>query len=51
MNIFDSIVETFSKKINYVRKASMGVPKTFRIDLALPIIDQPYHIAGNLFYV
>jgi len=51
MNIFDSIVETFSKKINYVRKASMGVPKTFRIDLALPIIDQPYHLSGNLFYV
>ena len=51
MEFFQNIVETFSKKINYVRKASMGVPKTFRIDLGLPIIDQPYHISGNLFYV
>ena len=51
MSVFENIVETFSKKINYVRKASMGVPKTFRIDLGLPIIDQPYHISGNLFYV
>jgi len=51
MSLFENIVETFSKKINYVRKASMGVPKTFVINLALPIIDQPYHISGNLFYV
>lgn len=51
MDFFNDLVETFSKKINYVRKASMGVPKTFVINLALPIIDQPYHIAGNLFYV
>jgi len=28
-----------------------GVPKTFRINLAVPIIDQSYDLAGNLFYV
>ncbi len=51
MNFFQNIVETFSNKINYVRKASMGVPKTLRINLALPIIDQRYDISGNLFYI
>lgn len=48
---WQEFLETFSKKINYVRRASMGVPKTFVIDLALPIIDQPYHISGNIYYV
>ena len=51
MSFFQNIVETFSDKINYVRKASMGVPKTLRINLALPILDQHYDISGNLFYI
>lgn len=51
MELFDKIVESFSKKIDYVRKASMGVPKTFTINLAGQIIDQPYHISGNVYYV
>jgi len=51
MELFNKILDTFSKKIEYVRKASMGVPKTFVIDLAVPLTDQPYHISGNLYYV
>lgn len=51
MDIFEKLIDTFSKKINYVRKASMGVPKTFVINLALPLLDQPYDISGNLYYV
>lgn len=48
---WQEFLDTFAKKINYVRRASMGVPKTFVINLALPIIDQPYHISGNIYYV
>lgn len=48
---FKDIIDTFTEKILYVRRASMGVPKTFVINLAVPIIDQPYDLAGNLFYV
>ncbi len=41
----------FSEKIEIVRKASMGVPKIINIDLGAAIDDQPYDIAGNVFYV
>ena len=51
MELFERILDTFAKKINYVRKASMGVPKTFVINLAVPLLDQPYHISGNLYYI
>lgn len=51
MELFDKIVESFSKKIDYVRRASMGVPKTFTIDLANQILDQPYNLSGNVYYV
>jgi len=51
MELFDRIIESFSKKIDYVRKASMGVPKTFTINLAGQILDQPYNLSGNVFYV
>lgn len=48
---WEKFIDTFSKKINYVRRASMGVPKTFTINLAVPLTDQPYHISGNIYYV
>lgn len=51
MELFDKIVESFSKKIEYVHRASMGVPKTFTINLATQIVDQPYHLSGNIYYV
>jgi len=51
MELFDKLLDTFGQKINYVRRASMGVPKMFTIDLAVPLLDQPYHISGNLYYV
>jgi len=51
MEFFERLVDTFSKKINYVRRASMGVPKTFVINLAVPLTDQRYDISGNLYYV
>ena len=41
----------FAEKIELVKKASMGVPKIINIDLATVITDQPYDIAGNVFYV
>ena len=51
MEIFERLLDTFAKKINYVHRHSMGVPKTFVINLAVPLLDQPYHISGNLYYV
>ena len=42
---------TFEEKIQLVKKSSMGVPKTINIDLSVAIPDQPYDIAGNVFYV
>ena len=51
MEFMDRLLDTFAKKINYVRRASMGVPKTFVINLALPLLDQAYHISGNIYYV
>lgn len=41
----------FSAKINLVRRTSMGVPKKIEINLAVPINDQLYSIAGNVFYI
>lgn len=49
--IFEGILDTFPLKIDYVRTASMGVPKNFVINLAIPLTDQIYNIAGNVFYV
>ena len=49
--LFNKWLDTFAAKINYVRKASMGVPKLFTIDLAIPLTDQEYNISGNLFYI
>lgn len=43
--------EIFTEKIEYVKRASMGVPKIMSIDLAIPIVDQEYNIAGNVFYI
>lgn len=49
--LLNKILDTFAAKINYVRRASMGVPKLFTIDLAIPLTDQVYNISGNLFYI
>ena len=51
MEYFDRLLDTFAKKIGYVRRASMGVPKTFIINLANPLTDQRYDISGNIYYV
>lgn len=48
---FKGVLDTFAEKIGYVRRSSMGVPKTITINLAVPILDQPYNLSGNLFYV
>lgn len=48
---FNQVLETFAKKIAYVRRASMGVPKIFTVNLAIQAIDQVYNISGNIFYV
>ncbi len=41
----------FAEKIELVKKSSMGVPKIINIDLGIVIVDQPYDIAGNVFYI
>ena len=51
MSEIDKVLTGFTEKIEYVRKVSMGVPKLFRVNLAVPIVDQIYNISGNLFYV
>lgn len=48
---FRTLLDTFAEKIGYVRRSSMGVPKTFTIDLAVPLVDHIYDISGNLFYI
>lgn len=45
------LLDTFPEKIDYVRRASMGVPKIFVIDLSIAAVDQVYDISGNLFYI
>lgn len=51
MKKITELLDSFPEKIDYVRKASMGVPKMFIINLALPLTDQVYNLAGNLFYI
>ena len=51
IKLSQKILDRFSGKIDYVRRASMGVPKTLSINLALPLTDQKYDISGNIFYV
>lgn len=45
------LLDSFPGKIEYVRRASMGVPKLMTINLAIAITDQIYNIAGNIFYI
>lgn len=51
MKKWDEILDTFAKKINYVRLGPVGVPKMFTIDLGTAIIDQPFNISGNMFRI
>lgn len=44
-------VEDFTQKIELVKKASMGVPKMFEIDLGTVEVDREFSISGNLFYI
>jgi hypothetical protein len=48
---FDEILDTFSKKIAYVRRGPIGVPKMFTIDLGAALVDQPFNISGNMFRI
>jgi len=43
--------EDFVEKINYVKHASMGVPKIIQINLGTPETDREFSISGNLFYI
>lgn len=43
--------ENFVEKIEYVKKASMGVPKIIEIDLGTLEIDREFSISGNVFYI
>lgn len=51
MNGLEETLQNFNKKIEIVDRQSIGVPRKFEIDLSVAIIDQPYDIAGNFFYV
>lgn len=48
---FKRILDTFAEKIGYVRRGPMGVPRMIEIDLSIAVVDLPYTIAGNLFYI
>lgn len=41
----------FEKNMAFMDKTRAGVPRTFSIDLSIPLTDQRYDIAGNIFYV
>jgi len=43
--------QDFIEKINLVRKASMGVPKSFQVNLGVALQDQPFDLSGNAFYI
>lgn len=42
---------TFEKNMAFMDKTRAGVPRTFDIDLSIPLTDQPYNIGGNILYV
>lgn len=41
----------FDQAIEYIRKSSIGTPKTIRIDLSVAHTDLELNITGNFFYV
>ncbi len=41
----------FEDAIEFIRRTSIGVPKSFVIDLSIAEIDREYSIAGNLLYL
>lgn len=41
----------FMQKIELVKRASMGVPKTIQINLGAALTNQAYDISGNIFYI
>lgn len=43
--------ENFVEKIQYVQKASMGVPKIIEINLGVAEVNREFSISGNLFYI
>lgn len=51
MKDFETLLTSFDKKIDHVRRSDVGVPKSFDINLAIPLTDWKYDLAGNLFYV
>ena len=48
---FKDLLDTFSKKIEYVRSGPVGVPKMFTIDLGTAVVDQVFNLAGNMFRI
>ena len=51
MEHFEDVLNSFAKKIEYVRQGPIGVPKLFTIDLGTALVDQPYNISGNMFRI
>jgi len=45
------LLKTFSEKIEFVRRSSMGLPKSFNIDLGTAERDREFGLAGNFFYI
>jgi len=48
---FNDKLDDFSRKIEYVRRGPMGVPKILTIDLAVVAVDHIYDVSGNIFYI
>ena len=51
MALFKDLLDTFAKKIEYVRRGPMGVPRMLTINLGAPLTDHIYDISGNMFQV
>lgn len=50
MKYFDEILDSFAKKINYVRRGPIGVPKMLTINLGVAET-RTFNIAGNMFQI
>jgi hypothetical protein len=49
--LFEETLQSFNDKIQHVRNSETGVPKSFDINLAIPLTDEAYGLAGNVFYI
>lgn len=49
--VFSVEMRQFERAIEFIKNSGAGIPRTFTIDLSIALLDQPYDLSGNLFYV